>query len=82
MRELEELPFASLLCTLLMGYGIEQFDISFRYRHEVATRIWITVNFEFGGKRFDVDGSTPAIVKRRIIERVEQIVIEQKSHGV
>lgn len=75
MEDLQKLPLSSLCATLLLGYNVENIELNFKYRHEVATRLWITVKITFHDqKEFDISGSTNGIVKRRIIEVFENMM--------
>lgn len=75
MEDLQNLPLSSLCATLLLGYNVSNIDLSFKYRHEVATRVWINCQITFhDSKSFDVSGSTNGIVKRKIIELMERLI--------
>lgn len=75
MEELYKLPLSSLCETLLLGYNVESISLDYKYRHEVATRIWIMVKITFHDQKcYDISGSANSIVKRRIIELLEKMM--------
>lgn len=74
MEELQKLSLSSLCCTLLTGYCIEEIKVEYSARPDVATRIWITIEFTINGAKKYVSASHPDLVKKILIETIERVI--------
>lgn len=73
MESLENLSLSGLIVRLLCGYNISKIEVDYSYRHEVATRVWITLNIHFGDKVIYISGSSIPIVKKRLLEWLDSV---------
>lgn len=69
----ESKSLASLLCTAAKWFNADDIELRIVNRPEVASRIWITCSVMLNGQKRYIDGQSPDIVQRRLVDLMDRL---------